>query len=676
MRYRALAFLVAIGVACGPTGGPRAPADAPQVLSFVSLMGDRRAGTAEVRIERDGRRISRSLYSDRGNTEEITTELVLDGRGAPRSFRATGKDHFNQPLDEQLDEQLDDSGGTLIWRSRSEQGHAPAGSGWYLPLNDVAEGTAVLARALLRAPGRRLTLLPAGEAWIEDDTTRALPVAGAARRLRRIAIAGLAFQPTLVWLDEQDQMFASVGPWQSFIRVGAEAAAPALVADDQAWSVARAARLASQLAHRPPAAGLAITHARVFDSERRVVVPDRTVIVVGDRITAVGDASTPIPAGARVIDAHGRTLLPGLWDMHVHVHDGDGTSYLASGVTTVRDLANERTDLAARVARFDAGSEIGPRVLRGGLIDGPGPLRVSIGSVADTPAEAEAAVAELAAAGYQQVKIYSSVRPALVPAIVAAAHARGLRVSGHVPFGMTAADAVAQGFDELQHINFLFLRFLAGPTDDTRTPLRVERVAERGAELDLASPEVQQFLDLLVARKTVIDPTLAVFHKMFTSDPGELDPILVPYARQLPAQVDRGARAGGLVAPGDKRARFRASYAAMQRMVKLAWERKIPIVAGTDYIAGLSLPHELELYVQAGIPAPDVLAIATLGAARVMGVDRETGSIAAGKRADLVLVEGDPTRDITAVRNTQVVVSRGVVYDPAELFATVGMRAR
>ncbi len=672
MRCRALAFLVAIGASCAQPGGPRAPADAPQVLSFVTLMAHRRAGTVEVRIERDGRRRSRSRYSDRGNTEDITTELVLDSRGAPRTFRATGKNHFNEPIDEQLQ----DTGGTLRWRSTSEQGHAPAGTGWYLPLTDAGEGTAVLARALLRAPGRRLTLLPGGEAWIEDDTTRALTIAGAPRRLRRIAIAGLAFQPILVWLDEHDQMFALVGPWQSFIRVGAEAAAPTLVADDQAWGVARAARLASQLAHRPPAAGLAITHAQVFDSERRVLVPDQTVIVVGDRITAVGGAATPIPAGARVIDAHGRTLLPGLWDMHVHVNEGEGTSYLASGVTTVRDLGNERTDLAARVARFDAGREIGPRVLRAGLIDGPGPLRVSIGSVADSPAKAEAVVAQLAEAGYQQVKIYGSVRPALVPVIAAAAHARGLRVSGHVPFGMTAADAVTQGYDELQHINFLFLRFLAGPTDDTRTALRVERVAERGAELDLAGPEVQQLLDLLVARKTVLDPTLSVFHNMFTANPGELDPILVPYARRLPAQVERGARAGGLAAPGAKRARFRASYAAMQRMVKLAWDRKIPIVAGTDYIAGLSLPHELALYVEAGIPAADTLAIATIGAARVMGLDREAGSVTTGKRADLILVDGDPTRDITALRNTQVVVSRGVAYDPAELFAAVGMRAR
>jgi imidazolonepropionase-like amidohydrolase len=113
----------------------------------------------------------------------------------------------------------------------------------------------------------------------------------------------------------------------------------------------------------------------------------------------------------------------------------------------------------------------------------------------------------------------------------------------------------------------------------------------------------------------------------------------------------------------------------MLRMVRLAYERGIPVVAGTDS-GGLAFPRELELYVQAGIPASEVLALATLGAARVMRQERESGSVAPGKRADLVLVDGDPTRDIAAVRNLDVVVCRGVVYDPDELLASVGVAPR
>lgn len=138
---------------------------------------------------------------------------------------------------------------------------------------------------------------------------------------------------------------------------------------------------------------------------------------------------------------------------------------------------------------------------------------------------------------------------------------------------------------------------------------------------------------------------------MFTSDSGDMEPALGPYSGS-------------------------ASHAAMGKFIKLAWDKGIRIVAGTDNVAGLSLPRELELYVKAGIPAAEVLAIATIGAARVMGKDKESGSIAVGKKADLVLLDGDSTKDIGAVRKADVVVCRGLVYDPARLFAAIGMKGR
>jgi hypothetical protein len=667
-----IGFVCLVAIACGTPAASRAPRGGPRLLRYSFITVGRHSGDAELSIEADGRRVGHFTFNDRGRGPDIRATLVLDETGTPRSFRATGHDYWKAPVDERLD----DSAGTLTWQATSERGHAPASSGWFVPHDDALTTNAALAQALIRAKDHRVKLLPAGEAWIEDDSSREIEIAGVKQRLRRLAIAGFGFEPGLTWFDERGELFGFVSAWSSMVRAGAESAIPTLLTDDDAWRAARASRLAAQLAHRPPAAGLAITHARLFDSERRTVTPDATVVVVGDRITAVGGASTAVPAGARVIDAHGRTLLPGLWDMHVHIGSIDGILQLAAGVTTVRDLGNDIADLGARMARFDAGTEVGPRVVRAGLIDGPGPLAAPTGVLAGTAEEATAAVTRFADTGYAQVKIYSSVKPALVPVIAAAAHARGLRVSGHIPFGMNAAQAVEAGYDEIQHVNFLFLQFLAGPDDDTRTPLRFTRVAERAAGLDLAGPDVQRFLDLLVAHKTVLDPTLSAFHAMFVSDPGELDPILTPYAGRLPAQVERSSKGGGLPAPDGKRAQFRTSFAALLRFVKLAWDRKIPIVAGTDGVAGMTLQHELELYVQAGIPAAEVLALATLGAARVMGADRDAGSIAVGKRADLVLIDGDPTSDIATIRRTDAVVCRGAVYEPAELFAAVGMRPR
>ncbi|MGH2901243.1 MAG: amidohydrolase family protein, partial [Solirubrobacteraceae bacterium] len=397
-------------------------------------------------------------------------------------FRATGHAYEHQPVDERLDER----GGRLRWSSAGEHGDAAAGAGFYIPQNHDLDVD--LVRALLRAPGKKRALLPAGQAWIESDAI--VEIEG--RRLHQIAVAGIGFAPELVWLDDELELFARPSSWVSIVREGSAAALPALLAADQTWLTARAERLARQLAHRPPAAGLAITHARVFDAERRTVVPDATVVIVGDRIVAVG-AQAAVPAGAQVIDARGRTLLPGFWDMHVHLRDIDGVAELAAGVTTVRDLGNDAGELGARIARIAAGRELGPTVLRAGFIDGAGKLAAPIGVQVATADEARAAVQRYADQGFVQIKIYSSVPPALVPVIAGAAHERGLRVSGHVPTGMTAAQAVGAGFDELQHANFLFLQFLAGPDDDTRTQLRVTRVAERGASLDLSSPEVRSF---------------------------------------------------------------------------------------------------------------------------------------------------------------------------------------
>ena len=641
------------------------------MLTFSVLNRDHRVGEAEIRIEPDGKRVTHFAFRDRGRGPDTRATSMFDRAGALRWFHVTGVDYYQAPVDEQLEE----SRGMLSWRSPSEHGQAPRGAGWYVSAQIGIDPYALLARALRHTAGHHLKLLPAGEAWIDDDTEREFPVAGVTRHLRRVAIAGLDYTPQVIWLDEDDEMFAGGDSGFAAIRTGAEPLMPALLADNLGWSSARAARLAQRLAHRPPDGKLAFIHARLYDSERRTVVPDATVVIAGDRIAAVGDATTPVPAGSIVVDAHGRTLLPGLWDMHVHLQIAEaGLLYLASGVTTVRDLGNHPEELDARVARLDAGTEIGPHVLRAALIDGPGDYAAPYGLIASSLSDALAAVSRFAAAGYVQIKIYSSIPPPWVPAIAAAAHARGLRVSGHVPNGMNAADAVLQGFDEIQHANYLFLRFLAGPGDDTRSLLRITRVAERAAELDLDGLDVQRFLDLLAAHRTVLDPTLVIFDGQFTSDPGDLEPLLVPYADRLPAQVMR--KSVGLAAPGDQRARFRASFAAMQRMVKRAWDRGIPIVAGTDRSAGMSLLRELELYVQAGIPVRDVLSLATIGAARIMHQDRDAGSIAAGKRADLVLVDGDPTRDIAALRNTDVVVCRGVVYDPAELFAAAGMRPR
>ena len=398
------------------------------------------------------------------------------------------------------------------------------------------------------------------------------------------------------------------------------------------------------------------------------------MIVSGNRILAVGkDGEVTVPSGFEVVDAQGKTLLPGLWDMHVHLSEDQGLFNLACGVTTVRDLANDVDQLQDMRKRWDSGEGIGPRVLMAGFMDGPGPYAGPTKVLVSTEKEALDWVDRYAKLGYVQIKLYSSLDPKLVPPIVKRAHELGLRVSGHIPNGMSAEQAVRAGFDEIQHANFLVLNFL-DPKIDTRTPARFSEVAKHAAELDLNSPRVKSFIALLKEHGTVSDPTLGAFEGMFIGEPGKVDPSLAAVADRLPPQVQRGLYSGGLNPPEDQKQRYRDSYRTMENLVKALHDAGVTIVAGTDGAAGFNLHRELELYVDSGIPAPEVLRIATLGAARVMKRDQDLGSIAPGKLADMVLVDGDPAARISDVRRVVLTIKDGITYDPNAIWTTLGVK--
>jgi len=243
-----------------------------------------------------------------------------------------------------------------------------------------------------------------------------------------------------------------------------------------------------------------------------------------------------------------------------------------------------------------------------------------------------------------------------------------------VPAFMTAQQFVEAGADEIQHINMLFLNFWFDEVKDTRTPARFTAVAERAATLDLNSQRVQSFIRLLKDHHTVIDPTLTAFEGMFVDRPGKMSVSFAAVADRLPPQVRRNFLGGGLPVPEGKDALYRESQLATLRMTKLLYDSGIPIVAGTDDLAGFTLHRELELYVKAGIKPPEVLRIATLGAARVAHKDQELGSITPGKLADMVLVAGDPAQNISDVRHTALVIKDGSIYEPAALYKALGVK--
>ncbi|MBV9926179.1 MAG: amidohydrolase family protein [Acidobacteria bacterium] len=651
---------------------PTASASARQETRYTVILVGNRAGSQTSTVRPDGTREFTYEYNDRGRGPKYKTTLKLDARGLPVSLDTSGNDYLKAPVAEVYTFE----NGVARWKNSAEAGEKRlSANAFYNSMNGAPEEFALLARALLEAPGGRLPLLPEGEASIRRTGELMLKDGERERRVVSYEITGLGFTPDTIWLEEDGGFFASVSAWLSVVREGFEASVPELVRKQDELEAVRITNLARTLA-RKPSTPLVFRNANLFDSEAGRIVPHTTVVVEGNRVKAVGrDGKVAVPKNAEVVDARGRTLMPGLWDMHVHIGPNDGLMHVAAGVTSVRDMGNDIDTLLALKRKIEAGEEIGPRIAAmAGLMDGRGPYAGPTKVLVDTEEEARAAVDNFARLGYAQIKIYSSIKPELVPTLVKLAHEKGLRVSGHVPAFMSAEQFVGAGADEFQHINFFVLNFLFDEVKDTRTPVRFTAVADRAATIDLNSPRVRSFVQLLKERKTVIDPTVNVFEGMFTDRPGRVPDAYAPVAERLPPQVRRYLLAGGLPVPEGKDERYRESAKALLKMIKLLYDSGITLVAGTDATPGFALHRELELYAEAGIPPNEVLRIATIGAARVAKRDGELGSIAPGKLADLILVEGDPTRRISDIRRVSLVVKDGAVYDTAALYRSIGVR--
>jgi imidazolonepropionase-like amidohydrolase len=637
------------------------------------ILGGNRAGVQTATVNADGVREVSFEFNDRGRGPKLTSRFKVDAAGLLVDVQTSGNDYLKVPVTETFSLQ----NGVARWKNNAENGDRKlTGPAFYLSMHSPPEESALLARALLKTPDRKIALLPEGQASLERLGELSLTSPAGTRTVTAYEIAGLGFEPDTVWLDADGAYFASVSSWSSFIREGWEDSAPKLLEYQDKRANARTLQTARALA-RKPAGPVAIVNANLFDADAGKSVPGTTVVIEGNRIKAVGkDGQVKVPAGAERIDARGRALLPGLADMHVHMSAGEGAQHMAAGVTSVRDLANDTDTLLAMKRRIDAGEEIGPRIAMSGIIDGPGPFAGPTKVLVATDAKARDAVDNYAKLGYQAVKVYSSVKPELVPTIIKRAHEKGLRVGGHVPAFMTARQFVEAGADEVHHVNFMFLNFFFDEVKDTRTPARFTALGERAAKLDLNSPEVSSFIKLLQDRHTVVDPTVTIFHSMFTDRAGTVSAAYAPIASRLPPQIRRELLSGGLPVPEGREQQYRAAGDALLHMVKRLYDAKIMLVAGTDNIPGFTLHRELEMYVQAGIPAPEVLRIATLNGAKVLKRDAELGSIAPGKLADLILVDGDPARRISDIRNTDLVIKDGKVYEPAALYRSFGVLPR
>lgn len=647
---------------------------AAEVTRYVALVNGGKDVAGHLVTTRNGNRLKVDYrFKDNGRGPELQETYTLAPDGTLAGFQARGVTTFGSRVDESFSLQR----GLARWRSASESGEQrPAGRAFYSPLNSSPQAYALAVDALLRTPDGRLPLIPGGLLTARDLLQQQVVQGAESRQLRLVALSGSSFTPITVWVTAgpQPRLFAYIYPgYAQVIEEGWQAHAADLETRQIAAEQALLDDLGTRLTHRLEGP-TPIRNARVFDSEHAALKAASDVLIEQGRILAVAPAGSLRLEGARVIDAGNRVLLPGLFDMHVHTGSWDGGLHLAAGVTSVRDMGSDNPSLQAIIRKEQTGTLMMPRITAAGFIEGESPNASRTGFVISTLAEAREAVDWYHANGYLQIKIYNSFPKALVAETARHAHARGLRVSGHVPVFMRASEAVRDGFDEIQHINQVLLNFLVTDITDTRTLDRFVLPAEKVGDLDFDAPEVQAFIAQLADRGVVVDATLATFDMIRQAD-GTLSQEFAAVADHVPPDVRRGFMAAQMDIPDAATlARYEKSYAAMVDFTGRLYRAGVPLVAGTDDIPGFTLHRELELYVEAGLTPSQALQVATWNGARYAGVLDDRGVITPGRRADLVLVDGDPTVNIADVRRMVLVIKGDVAYRPDELYEAFGVK--
>lgn len=580
---------------------------------------------------------------------------------------------------------------TSSWTNPYEEVRATVSQpAFYVPATGsvVAFGQALL-EAVLAAPGHSLALMPEGTARAEQLATRRVGVGAKATRLVLWGITGLTTSPIPLWATSDGRFFASIempsvapaGFVPTVIPEGYEHLAGSLLASQLQALAARSARLARTL-RAAPSATIVFHRVRAFVGGR--FVDDQTVVVSAGRVVSVGPAaSVSVPASARVIEGAGRTLVPGLWDYHHHVtDDAEGLLLLSLGVTSLRDPSNNDRRTVDRSRRRSAGKLLFPNVHASALIDGPGPYStntraswVDFGSVVSSESEAKSAVRRAKARGFGGIKLYGSLKPDWLGATVREAHRLGLRVHGHLPSGMRPSEAIAAGYDELTHAYYLMLEAMPDTVvASSHTRNRFEGNGRYAKDVELDVGPMSALIRDMARNRIAADPTLVVVEWLLTGVNGAVARPYLPYAASAPPMMQRRFRMGGVATQGSLQDRI-ASFRRDCELVGAMHRAGVQIAAGTDS-SGLELVAELELYVQSGLTPAQALESATIVPARLLGLDRNAGSIEVGKVADLVLVEGDPSSRIGDLRNTRYVVLGGNLYDADVLRAASGFSGR
>jgi imidazolonepropionase-like amidohydrolase len=650
---------------------------APESGKFRLHKFEQPIGEESYTITPDGKTLTLKTdfkFTDRGTPVPLTATLHTSDSYMPQSFVISGKTSRMSAIETQVTI----SNGSATIRQGKETRTVAVPKIFFTISGYAPVAVQMEMMRYWRTHGQpaQMDTLPIGAVRIQDRGSEAMQINGHDVQVERYTVQGLIWGMETLWMDSSNNLAALVSTDAEFdhfeaVRDDYESALSNFVASAAHDEMAALGEMSQKMPGRRTGT-FAFVGATLIDGTGKPPIPNATVVTSNGKIVAAGpSASVQIPGGAQRIDVSGKYIIPGLWDMHAHYEQVEwGPIYLAAGVTTVRDVGNEYDFITQVRDAVNSGKALGPHMLLAGIVDGDGPMAIGITRV-NSPADAEKWVTRYHDSGFQQIKIYSSVKSDNVKAICTEAHKFGMTVTGHIPNGMNAYEGVEDGMDMINHIHYISDLLLPKDFDPSKVK-GVERLKVMAAA-DINSEQGKQAVAFLKEHGTVIDPTMALFEMMTraASEPAtQMEPGIARVAPELREQLVSGGMPPEAAPYGQKIAQ--EDLAIIGALHKAG----VPIIAGTDQaVPGFSLYREIELYVQAGFTPMEALQSATIVPARAMKVDGDSGSIEVGKRADLDVLDANPLDDIHNVRTVRTVVANGVIYDPAPLWQSVGFSA-
>lgn len=533
----------------------------------------------------------------------------------------------------------------------------------FFPLHsDVPAGIEMMLYKYYFKKGKpdKIATLPRGEVSITFKKSDTLMLRGKNVVLDRYTVTGINWGNRTIWLDRQNNLVAVVyanTQIRELIRKGYEDALPHFVAGN----VEEQMNTLKEYTQAVPAQYSEITAfvgGDIVTGLKDVTDRNMTMLVENGKISRIGKKEdVEIPANASIIDVTGKTLIPGLWDMHAHSNQVQwAPAYLAGGITTFRDCGNEGEFALAFRDAIDKNGAMGPDILLGGMTDGEGITGNGV-IRARSPQEAREVVEMYANLGYDQIKIYNGVKSEILQILTDEAHKRGMTVMGHVPVDVgNAKKAIELGMDHLNHRG-LILSILF--PDESIVYLGRNFVSERR----VTDKHIEDAIKVLLEYGTVLDPTIAldVVRILPLNTPVES---VDPDAYRIAPELFEGKRFRKGLSPilYDKgQLEIKKSMEILGKFQKAG----VPIVAGTDNaIPVFSLYTEIETYQRLGnFSNLEALQSATIVSARSMGLGDVTGSLEVGKEADIAILDKNPLDDITNIRTIRAVVTNGRYYD-------------